>query len=144
MPLVTGSCYVSWHLSGSIAAEHRGKTPRAAIKDHKVVWDYSKTIQLRVTADRQGVLQTTDMNFEVQQEYHSRAGKAERITLGVVKLNLAEYVDASLALDEADADWDGTSAGVVRRYLMQESRINSTIKVSGIELGKRNEVGAGD
>lgn len=67
------------------------------------------------------------MNFEILQEYHSRGNKAERITLGVVKLNLAEYVDASLALEE---DPDADNAGVVRRYLMQESRINSTIKVS--------------
>lgn len=42
--------------------------------------------------------------------------------LGEVNLNLAEYVDAS--------DGEGeTGEGVCRRYLMQESKINSTLKV---------------
>ena len=56
--------------------------------------------------------------MEVIQEYHS-GPKAERITMGVVTLNLAEYVDASFEREE----------GITRRYLMQESKINSTIKV---------------
>jgi len=48
--------------------------------------------------------------FEINQEYSGR----ERIMLGTVTLNLAEY------------------AGVekeTRRYLMQDSKINSTLKV---------------
>ena len=52
------------------------------------------------------------------QEYASGA-HGERILLGNVKLNLAEYVAGSE--DEED--------GIMRRYLMQESKINSTLKV---------------
>lgn len=59
------------------------------------------------------------MNFEVLQEYSSGA-RGERIILGNVKLNLAEYVDAN--------EFDGED-GVCRRYLMQDSKINSTLKV---------------
>lgn len=62
------------------------------------------------------------MHFEVIQE-HSSGGKNDRIVLGKVDLNLSEYVEAS----EHEAD---ESEGVVRRYLMQESKINSTLKVS--------------
>ena len=109
---------MKWHLPHSAAAEHRGKTPKALIKDHKVAWNYEKTLQLRVTADKSGLLQTTEIHFEVLQEYHS-GPKAERITLGVIKLNLAEYVDDSYEKEEE----------IVRRYLMQESKINSTVQV---------------
>ena len=109
---------MKWHLSSSAAAEHRGKTEKVVIKDHKVTWDYERTIQLRVTADKNGLLQDTDIDFEIMQEYAAGA-RGERISLGTLKLNLAEYVDGSY---EADG-------GVTRRYLMQDSKINSTIKV---------------
>ena len=52
------------------------------------------------------------------QEYHS-GPKAERINLGIINLNLAEYVDDTGEKEEE----------IVRRYLMQESKINSTVKV---------------
>jgi hypothetical protein len=60
------------------------------------------------------------------QEYNS-GSKADRLCLGTVKLNLAEYVDASFESEE----------GVARRYLMQDSRINSTLKVSCSAAQKR-------
>ena len=64
------------------------------------------------------MLQETDIHFEILQEYTSGA-RGERIILGNVSLNLAEYVEGS----------EERSDGVVRRYLMQESKINSTLKV---------------
>lgn len=81
-------------------------------------WDYEKTLPVRVTVDRNGILQECEINFEVAQEY-SFGAKAERIVLGIVKLNLAEYVEGSHEHDEE---------GISRRYLMQESKINSTLK----------------
>lgn len=71
-----------------------------------------------MTIDRNGMLQETEIHFEVLQEYSSGA-RGERIILGTIKLNLAEYVDSS----------EEGNDGVVRRYLMQESKINSTLKV---------------
>lgn len=67
------------------------------------------------------MLQETEIHFEVMQEYPSGA-RGERIILGNIKLNLAEYVEAS----------DDSEEGVCRRYLMQESKINSTLKVDKI------------
>jgi hypothetical protein len=64
------------------------------------------------------MLQESFILFEILQEY-SAGGRGERISLGNVKLNLAEYVEQS----EAEGD------GVCRRYLMQDSKINSTLKV---------------
>lgn len=83
-------------------------------------WDYEKTLPVRLTVDRNGMLEKSDIIFEVLQEYASSGARLERITLGLVKLNLAEYVEGS--------DRDGEE-GISRRYLMQESKINSTLKV---------------
>ncbi|KAI9817628.1 MAG: hypothetical protein M1832_004632 [Thelocarpon impressellum] len=89
------------------------------VLDHKVAWDYEKTLLLRLTVDKNGMLQESDIHFEVLQEY-SAGARGERIILGHIKLNLAEYVDSDAEGEE----------GITRRYLMQESKINSTLKIS--------------
>ncbi|PMD60841.1 uncharacterized protein K444DRAFT_381532 [Hyaloscypha bicolor E] len=133
VPLVTGTSYIKWHLPSSTSAEHRGRTERAPIKDHKVAWDYSRTIPVRLTIDKSNKLQECLINFEVVQDYGSGV-RGEKITLGHVTLNLAEYVE------DSEMGPDGEE-GVMRRYLMQESKINSTLKI-GITMkqidGERN------
>jgi hypothetical protein len=69
--------------------------------------------------DKQNMLQECLIQFEVIQEYNSGA-RGEKITLGNVSLNLSEYVELQ--------DHDG-EVGITRRYLMQESKINSTLKI---------------
>ncbi|QRD06323.1 hypothetical protein JI435_117120 [Parastagonospora nodorum SN15] len=123
VPLVTGTSFVKWHLSHSTAAEHRGRTESCPIRDHKVQYNYDMSLPVRLTVDKNGMLQESFLELEVIQEY-TGSGRGERITLGNVKLNLAEYVEQS---DLAPAD--GDDPGVTRRYLMQESKINSTIKL---------------
>ncbi|KAI9734425.1 MAG: hypothetical protein M1818_006813 [Claussenomyces sp. TS43310] len=131
VPFTSGASYVKWHLPGSTSAEHRGKTDKAIIKEHKVVWEYEKTLVVRLTIDKTNMLQECLINFEVVQDYNY-GGRGEKITLGHVGLNLAEYVES---YDEGDDE------GVTRRYLMQESKINSTLKI-GISMaqvdGERN------
>ncbi|KAL1628128.1 hypothetical protein SLS56_005948 [Neofusicoccum ribis] len=123
VPLVSGISYVKWHLPGSTAAEHRGRTERRAIKEHKVFYDYEKHIPVRLTIqNKTKMLEDAWMHFEVIQEY-SAGGKNDRIVLGKVDLNLSEYVEAS------EHEADELEGGVVRRYLMQESKINSTLKI---------------
>ncbi|KAI9653763.1 MAG: hypothetical protein M1821_006958 [Bathelium mastoideum] len=119
VPLVSGTSLIKWHLPHSTAAEHRGRTNKCMIKDHKVAYEYAKTIPLRMTIDKNGMMQDAAIHFEVIQEYSS-GGRGERIQLGNVKLNLAEYVEPS--------DNEGED-GVTRRYLMQDSKINSTLKI---------------
>ncbi|KAL8816907.1 MAG: hypothetical protein Q9223_004168 [Gallowayella weberi] len=130
IPLVSGTSYVKWHLPSSTSAEHRGRTSKEIIREHKVAWDYDKLLPVRLTIDRNALLQESEIHFEVMQEYSSGA-RGERIILGNVRLNLAEYVDAG-------EDGDGN---VTRRYLMQDSKINSTLKI-GISMrqtdGDRN------
>ncbi|KAI9720827.1 MAG: hypothetical protein M1812_002666 [Candelaria pacifica] len=120
VPLVSGTSYIKWHLPSSTSAEHRGRTTKEVIKEHKVIWDYAKTLPVRLTIDRNGMLQDCEIHLEVLQEYSSGA-KGGRIALGNVKLNLAEYVEGS------DADGE---EGITRRYLMQDSKINSTVKIT--------------
>lgn len=118
VPLVCGTSYVKWHLPSSTSAEHRGRTDKAIIKEHKAFWEYEKVLAVRLTVDRTKLLQESEIHFEVLQEY-SASARGDRIVLGNIKLNLAEYVDQS------DEDEDG----VTRRYLMQDSKINSTLKI---------------
>lgn len=102
----------------STAAEHRGITSKEPIKEHKVTWDYEKTLLVRLSMDRTNMLQECFIDFEVIQDYNGGA-RGERISLGRVSLNLAEYADFH----------DEEGKVMVRRYLMQDSKINSTVKI---------------
>ncbi|KAF4629034.1 hypothetical protein G7Y89_g9114 [Cudoniella acicularis] len=136
VPLVAGTSHVKWHLPSSTSAEHRGRTNKSPIREHKVTWDYVKDLPVRLTIDKNNNLTECLVHFEVVQDFHNIGTKGERVTLGSLSLNLAEYVE------ECEMGADGEE-GVVRRYLMQESKINSTIKV-GICMrqvdGERNFV----
>lgn len=153
IPLVSGTCYVKWYLPHSVSAEHRGRTAACPIKDHLVTWNSKKDLSVRMTIDRQRSLETCEIRFEIVQEYYSGA-KGERIDLGWVKLNLAEYISElgeagttnspiqpSVSKDTAtkpslslQTPAEGVKAkqppGITRRYLMRDSKINSTLKLS--------------
>lgn len=187
-------------------AEHRGRTGKCALDkiNHRVTYNYSKIVPIRIAIDRNNRLTECPIEFEVLQEVPSAPGaKDERITLGLVRLNLSEYVEESEnfprrpagvsrlgatlenARDKAQAasqapshrrlssnssaSTGGTSLsptstnfpaqqsqqhpeetdlvdedaeeGIVRRYLMQDSKINSTLKISILMMqidGERN------
>ncbi|PPJ61312.1 hypothetical protein CBER1_05121 [Cercospora berteroae] len=132
VPLVTGSSFIKWHLPASNAAEHRGRTNKCAIREHRVQYNYEKQTAVRLTVGKDGMLQECPIHFEVQQEYSS-GGRGERIKLGDVHLNLAEYVDNALDLPASPTRVSDATAeqdhGITRRYLMQDSKINSTLKI---------------
>jgi hypothetical protein len=127
VPLVTGTSFVKWDLPASTAAEHRGRTSKCAIRDHRVQYNYEKQTAIRLTLAKDGMLQECIINLEVLQEYSS-GGRGERIKLGHIHLNLAEYVDAA-GSDVPSSPTYEAEEGIVRRYLMQESKINSTLKI---------------
>jgi hypothetical protein len=145
--------------------EHRGRTPKCPIASHRVDYDFSKLVpHIRISVDKNLNLVECPIEFEIIQEF---AG-TDKITLGVIKLNLSEYVEESEALikdasspGRKRASSTGASAaalpkpqgggggeydlpeGIVRRYLMQESKVNSTLKVSILMVqvdGDRNFV----
>ncbi|KAJ5746400.1 hypothetical protein N7520_011582 [Penicillium odoratum] len=118
VPLGNGTAWVKWRLpSSSGATESQGHTEKAPLADHRASWNYEKKSLVRITIDRNSMLQECDINFEVIQEFHSSPSN-EKNVLGKIKLNLSEYVD------KADDD-----EGVVRRYLMFDSKVNSTVKI---------------
>ena len=119
VPLVSGSSFIKWHLPHSTAAEHRGRTDKCNIRYHAFTYDYERSVPVRLSVDKSNNLEESTLHFEVLQEYSSGA-RGERIVLGNIKLNLAEYTEPA----EADGE-----DGVVRRYLMRDSKINSTLKV---------------
>lgn len=110
--------------------------------DHAVVWDYSKTLQVRLTTDKTNMLQELLIHFEIVQDYGSGVRGSDKITLGNIALNLAEYVEGSDGAISPGSK-DGEDEGIVRRHLMQDSKINSTLKI-GISMkqidGERNFV----
>jgi hypothetical protein len=153
---VSGNSFIKWHLAHSIHAEHRGRTEKVPISNHKVDYSYSKTVpHIRISVDRNNYLTECPIEFEILQEFAIQ----EKITLGVVRLNLSEYVEESESFlkenpsqharrrassvgisptnathptpvrKSTDVDTD-VPEGIVRRYLMQESKINSTLKIS--------------
>lgn len=117
VPLSNGIAYVRWRLPSSSATEHQGYTEKVDVIDHRAAWNYEKSLHVRLTIDRTSTLQECELYFEVIQEFGSTAN-AEKSMLGKIKLNLAEYVD-KIEHDE----------GVVRRYLMHDSKVNSTVKI---------------
>ncbi|KAL3303996.1 respiratory complex assembly protein Rmp1 [Colletotrichum asianum] len=156
VPLVSGTSIVKWHLSHSIIAEHRGRTPKCPISNHKVEYNYQKVVShIRISIDKNNHLTECPVEFEVLQEF-SGGGHDEKISLGKVQLNLSEYVEESDGLTRESSSFDrgharkrssGTAStspksmkapiledpdvedGIVRRYLMQDSKINSTLKI---------------
>ncbi|KAK5656225.1 hypothetical protein OQA88_4986 [Cercophora sp. LCS_1] len=185
VPLVSGVSLIKWWLPHSLHhKEHRDRTSRCPIANHRVEYNYSKVVTLRIAIDKAGNLAECPIEFEVLQEF-SVAGtiggvtsRDEKVSLGVIRLNLSEYVEESEAIlrdgsttttrrtslnisgpgdksghqrkrSSMSADREASPRsinppsdfedelqavdvqdGVVRRYLMQESKINSTLKIS--------------
>ncbi|KAI7785804.1 oestrogen-responsive protein [Diaporthe eres] len=214
VPLVQGVSLIKWHLPHSIHGEHRGRTAKCPIANHRVEYGYGKVIPVRIGIDKNNNLSECLIEFEVLQEFstHGVTGRSETITLGKVTLNLSEYVEESeTVVREApfrsggpsvgsttngsagnvnaasharkrsslsqhtpitpDSNVSPTSSalpskptsneatnnkapsinepapeqhvqdGVIRRYLMQDSKINSTLKIGILMLqvdGERN------
>ncbi|OIW31361.1 hypothetical protein CONLIGDRAFT_615009 [Coniochaeta ligniaria NRRL 30616] len=156
VPLVTGVSFIKWHLPHSISSEHRGRTPKCPIADHRVEYSYGKVIPVRIGIDKNSNLAECPIEFEILQEFSSSGplsaggggsgvagvvgGGTEKINLGTVRINLSEYVEESEALLRSSRH---VEEGVIRRYLLQDSKINSTLKVGILMIqidGERNYV----
>lgn len=140
-------------------AEHKGTTERCAIANHRVYYSYSKLIgSVRIPIDKTQRLSECWLQLEVMQEYSSGGMRDEKVPLGVVRVNLSEFVEESMAIDVPMArrrpgatsalttpvalpGEEGVQEGVIRRYLLQDSKINSTLKIGVLMVqvdGDRN------
>lgn len=131
-------------------AEHRGRSIKCPIANHRVDYSFVTLVpSIRISIDRNNQLVECPIEFEVIQEF----GVTEKITLGIVRLNLSEYIEESEAFIKDVAspgrmrsgsfgvspgraastrprrDSDVVEDGIVRRYLMQDSKVNSTLKI---------------
>lgn len=126
IPLVVGKVFVKWHLPSSSSADHRGKTDRSPISEHRAAFDFTKELSIRLTIDKNLSLQPCEIHFEILQEYHEGV-RGGRVHLGNVTLNLAEYTTANET--NADDEPEGENGMITRRYLMQDSKVNATLKI---------------
>ncbi|KAK9481848.1 N-terminal C2 in EEIG1 and EHBP1 proteins-domain-containing protein [Lipomyces starkeyi] len=111
IPLVSGFVFVRWHLQDSARGDARGRTDKVPIKDHKAIWNYEREIaRVRMVIEKDGMLSDKHVVFEVISEY-----SGEKVELGTLQLNMAEFVKEK---------------PTGRRYLLHESKINSTIKIT--------------
>lgn len=124
IPLVVGKVYVKWHLPSSSSADHRGKTDRSSIIEHRATFDFTKDLTTRLTIDKNLALQPCELHFEILQEYHD-GGRGGRVHLGNVIINLAEYANAA----ESNVDDEAENGMITRRHLMQDSKVNATLRI---------------
>jgi N-terminal C2 in EEIG1 and EHBP1 proteins len=109
--------------SSTASSNHTDKVP---IRDHRAHFDCTVTAPIRMLVDKRNLLQDAFLEFEVWHEIHSghgvlTVGKEEKTKIGVVRVNLAEYVRESSGED---------AQGVTRRHLLHESKVNCTLKVA--------------
>ncbi|KAG8743292.1 hypothetical protein FRC10_012255 [Ceratobasidium sp. 414] len=93
----------------------RGRTETVKIIDHTVVWDEIVEVaaNMGIMKENKGLL-PSDLKLTVEQVPQEHLVKAKTV-LGVVRLNLAEYVG---------------KGSVTRRYLLRESKTNATLKLT--------------
>ncbi|KAJ1661138.1 hypothetical protein IWQ61_000008 [Dispira simplex] len=109
VPLVSGTFFAKWRIKNGTTSS--GYTRRAPISDHRVDLGYQISKKLDLVIGKDGVLSNCELYLQVKQETNQDSPR----TLGVLTLNLAEYAQ---------------EGEVTRRYLLQESKSNSTFKIT--------------
>ncbi|KAJ3158254.1 hypothetical protein HDU86_002963 [Geranomyces michiganensis] len=126
LPYVSGLYFVKWKLKNGGTAE--GATAKTVVKDHTVTWEQPFSLSPQMVIGKDGVLLPCELVLLVKQTVN--AGKSTE-DVGMVTLNLAEYAPAGGGGGGGAA---GThqqrSTSTSRRYLLQESRVNSIIRVT--------------
>lgn len=84
---------------------------RAPIRDHCIFWGHPISTMAQLVVSKQHVLGPCEFRLEVYQEL---GGSKDTIPIGSLTINLSEYASSGLT---------------TRRYLLDECKFNSTIKV---------------
>ncbi|PPQ63892.1 hypothetical protein CVT24_010359 [Panaeolus cyanescens] len=120
----------------------RGMTHYLPLKDHSVTWSCVLSPILKMDIDRETHdLLPCQLKLVVLQKIDDEdaktKGSASNPRLGVVYLNLAEYVDKDGEEETGDGSKrkkrgkkEGPPTGIERSYLLKESKINATLKVN--------------
>lgn len=106
VPLVSGYYYVNWKLKN--ASHTSGSTERVHIKDHQVTWNHPINTLVQLVINKQQILGGCDLKLEIYK-------KGDKEELGSLTINLSEYAGSGVTTE---------------RYLLQNCKFNSTIKLS--------------
>ncbi|KAI8897661.1 N-terminal C2 in EEIG1 and EHBP1 proteins-domain-containing protein [Globomyces pollinis-pini] len=110
LPYTTGQYFAKWKVTNS---SDKGCTSRATVKENKVVWnDAHFSFEVTLIIARDGSLQPSEMIISVKQETN---GGQSSDKIGNVTISLSNLVG------------QGPST---QRYLLQNSKSNSLLKVS--------------
>ncbi|KAI7852572.1 EEIG1/EHBP1 N-terminal domain-containing protein [Circinella umbellata] len=120
VPLVSGLYYVKWRIKN--ASHASGITERAPINDHCIFWNHPINTMSQLVLNKQQVLGACELKLEIFQEL---SGGKETHSIGSLTINLSEYADSGVS---------------TRRYLLDQSKFNSTIKLS-IRMKPKSDVG---
>ncbi|CAG8602126.1 7588_t:CDS:2 [Paraglomus occultum] len=112
VPLVTGNYYVKWRLQHGEKKSGSSKRAQHSVRDHSVVWNYQFETIVQLVIGRDGYLMPCELKLSIKQELN---GGKEVNNVGILTLNLAEYVGCNK---------------LERRYLLQDSKINSNLKLN--------------
>eukprot|EP00842_Homolaphlyctis_polyrhiza_P003715 jgi/Hompol1/4344/HPOL_003607-RA len=118
LPYVSGSYFAKWRLlSGGTA---KGTTNRVTVVNNQVIWNASADFDVTLIIGRDdGVLQPCEMRISIKQEIN---GGRSTEKIGAIQLDLAEVAD---------------QVNVSKRMLLQETRLNSVLKITvSMELVK--------
>ncbi|CAG8713466.1 25013_t:CDS:2 [Dentiscutata erythropus] len=107
IPAISGLYYVKWRLKNG--NKRRDVTRRVEIKDHSVIWDYKLQNSTKLIIGKDGFLMPCELRLT------ELNGGKEINNVGKLSLNISEYVGLNT---------------VTRRYLLQDSKINSTLKLT--------------
>ncbi|KAJ7025425.1 N-terminal C2 in EEIG1 and EHBP1 proteins-domain-containing protein [Mycena alexandri] len=113
------------------ATSTRGQTPWLPLLDHSVSWDQSLSavVQMSIDRDTQRLLPHPFKLKVMQRVIAGDLDAPHNPQLGVVELNLAEYVD-SVPLSTAATGSVPSKGVVTRRYLLSDSKTNATLRLS--------------
>ncbi|KAL0945897.1 hypothetical protein HGRIS_012181 [Hohenbuehelia grisea] len=95
----------------------RGLTPYIPLRDHKVLWEHTVDIAVKMDVERDTHrLMASELKLEVMQRVLPNDPNApHQPRLGVIRLNLAEYA---------------TPEAVTQHYLLQKSKTNATLRLT--------------
>lgn len=111
VPLVSGFLFIKWEVPAFLGGIS-GQTDHVLIKDYTATFYYEANRIVRMSIGQDDMLEKLDIEFSVYQELHLNK---ERLRLGRLKLNLAEFVNKDLSS---------------QRYLLHDSRTNSILRLS--------------
>ena len=111
VPLVHGLLYCKYRLRNALN-EQKGATAAVNVKDHAVHWNSVFTLKITMVLDKDNSLMPCMLHLNVKKDM---VGGKKSESIGCVDVDLAEYAQSKFS---------------TRQYLLQQSKMNSTLKIT--------------